>query len=82
VRQELYQQLFPKPKSPILFLFSFETGFLCVISAVLDGTHSVDQADLCLPSAGIKGICHHARLRTLILKNVLPSLSALWKSSV
>ena len=33
------------------------------------GTHSVDQAGLelrnspaCLPSAGIKGMCHHAQL--------------------
>jgi hypothetical protein len=41
-----------------------ETGFLCV--ADCPGTHSVDQAGLklrnwpvlCLPSAGIKGVCH------------------------
>jgi len=30
------------------------TGFLCV-SPCYPATHSVDQASLCLPSAGIKG---------------------------
>jgi hypothetical protein len=34
----------------------FETGFLC------PGTHFVDQAGLCLLSAGIKGLRHHAWL--------------------
>jgi hypothetical protein len=50
----------------ILFWF-FKARFLCVALAVLE-LNSVVQADLelkrsaclCLPSAGIKGMCHHA----------------------
>jgi hypothetical protein len=50
------------------FVLFFETGFLCVALAVLDGAHFVDQAGLrtqkssclCLPSAGTKGE-HHQR---------------------
>ena len=54
------------------FFFCFFLVFqdrvsLCSPSCL--GTHSVDQAGLelrnspvCLPSAGIKGMCHHARL--------------------
>jgi hypothetical protein len=40
-------------------LFVSETGFRC--SPGCPGTHSVDQkfTCLCLPSAGIKGVCHH-----------------------
>ena len=49
------------------------------------GTHSVDQAGLdrtqksaclCLPSAGIKGVCHHARLNVLVkIKiSILPNI--------
>jgi hypothetical protein len=62
----------------VLFLFFvfccfFETGFLCVVPGC-PGTHSVDQAGLelksvclCLPSVGITGVCHHARLLLLFL---------------
>ena len=39
-----------------VFLF-FKTGFLCVAFGACPS--SVDQADLGLPSAGIKGMCHH-----------------------
>jgi hypothetical protein len=50
-----------------LFIWLFETGFLC--SPACPGTHSVDQTGLelrnppasSIPSAGIKGVCHHAR---------------------
>jgi hypothetical protein len=54
-----------------LFLFFFETGFLCC-SPGCPGTHSVDQAGLelrnppasvCLPSAEIKGMSHHILAR-------------------
>jgi hypothetical protein len=43
----------------------FETGFLCVALAVLDllcrpgWPQTQKSACLCLPSAGIKGLCHH-----------------------
>ena len=50
----------------VLFLF-IETGFLCV--TILDvmeidlvdqaGLNSQRSACLCLPSGGIKGVCHH-----------------------
>jgi hypothetical protein len=50
------------------FVFVFRDRVsLCSLGCL--GTHSVDQAGLelksaclCLPSAGIKGVCHHARL--------------------
>ena len=40
------------------FVLLFETGFLCIALAVLELT--LDQAGLCLPSAGIKGVRNHA----------------------
>ena len=49
---------------PSLFLF-FETEFLCVALAVLELTLKIRLASnqksacLCLPSAGIKGMCHY-----------------------
>jgi hypothetical protein len=61
------------PEILLLFWFwfwFFKTGFLCVALAALELT--VDQAGLepgtqksaclCLPSAGIKGVRHHAQL--------------------
>jgi hypothetical protein len=39
------------------FFFFFETGFLCIVLAVLELTQK--SACLCLPSAGIKGVRHH-----------------------
>jgi hypothetical protein len=45
--------------------FSFETGFLCIALAVLNSLgrpgwpRTQKSACLCLPSAGIKGVCHH-----------------------
>jgi hypothetical protein len=50
-----------------LFVF-FETGFLCVAwlswnSLCRPGwPRTQKSACLCLPSAGIKGVCHHAQL--------------------
>jgi hypothetical protein len=49
-------------------LFCFVWDRVSLYSPGLPGTHSVDQAGLgtqkfaclCLPSAGIKGVCHHA----------------------
>jgi hypothetical protein len=38
-----------------LFLFFFKTGLLCIAK-------TQKSACLCLPSAGIKGVCHHAQL--------------------
>jgi hypothetical protein len=47
-----------------VFVFVFETGFLCVALAVLElcrpgWPRTRKSACLCLPSAGIKGVCHH-----------------------
>jgi hypothetical protein len=61
----------------------FETGFLCSPGCL--GTHFVDQAGLwtqksaclCLPGAGIKGMCHHAQLRD---RNVKRSVGRMAKS--
>jgi hypothetical protein len=60
-----------------VFVFAFVFVFVCffqdrvsLYSPGCAGTHSVDQAGLelrnqsaclCLPSAGIKGVCHHTR---------------------
>jgi hypothetical protein len=52
------------------FFWFFETGFLCVALAVLESWNSLcrpgwprtqKSACLCLPSAGVKGVRHHAR---------------------
>jgi hypothetical protein len=50
------------------FFFFFKTGFLCVALAVLNSLcrpgwpRTQKSTCLCLPSAGIKGVCHHTRL--------------------
>jgi hypothetical protein len=54
----------PAPSPPLSLIFFFKTGFLSCL-----GTHSVKQASLkfrthtfaclCLPSVGIKDMCHH-----------------------
>jgi hypothetical protein len=50
----------------VLFCF-FEAGFLCVALAVLNSLcrpgwpRTQKSACLCLPSAGIKGVGHHAQ---------------------
>ena len=35
------------------------------------GTHFVESTCLCLPSAGIKGMCHHTQLMTIVLECLL-----------
>jgi hypothetical protein len=51
----------------VCFCFCFETGFLCIALAALDSLcrpgwpRTQKSACLCLPSAGIKGVRHHAR---------------------
>ena len=49
------------------------TGFLCVVLAVLELTpytrlavNSERSACLCLPSAGIKCVCHHFKRPTIL----------------
>ena len=54
-----------------LYLF-FEKGFLCLVLAVLelsspDWSQTQRSTCLCLPSAGIKGMCHHCWLYMLFL---------------
>jgi len=51
----------------VVFCFFFETGFFCVALAVLGNSlcrpgwpQTQKFACLCLPSAGIKGMRHHA----------------------
>jgi hypothetical protein len=52
----------------LLVCLFFETGFLCVALAVLNSLcrpgwpQTQKSACLCLPSAGIKGVHHHAWL--------------------
>jgi hypothetical protein len=53
----------------LIFIHSIFILFYCLVfrdrvslySPDCPGTHFVDQTGLCLPSAGIKGMCHHAR---------------------
>jgi hypothetical protein len=52
-----------------LFLFFWDRDSLC--SPGCPGTHSVDQADLCLPSTGIKGARHHRPCFGLLLTSHL-----------
>jgi hypothetical protein len=68
---------------------SFKTGFLCITLTVLELT--LDQAGLelrnpgwpqtqksaclCLPSAGIKGVCHYARLKNNFYQRLKEELS-------
>ena len=43
--------------------FFFQTGFLCVALALdQTGSNSLRFSCLCLPNAGINGVCHHAQL--------------------
>ena len=54
-----------------VFIYSFETGFLCVALAVLalcrpGWPRTQKSTCLCIPSAGIRGVCHHAWLVTYI----------------
>jgi hypothetical protein len=61
----------------VLFCFVFQDR-VSLYSPGCPGTHSVGQAGLelqksaclCLPSAGIKGVRHHARLSTEILMKI------------
>jgi hypothetical protein len=55
-------------------LFCFFQDRVSLCSPGCPGTHSVDQAGLelrnlpaCLPSAGIKGVCHHSPIRGKVL---------------
>lgn len=41
------------------WLLVFLTGFLCAGALGCPETCSVDQADLCLLNAGMKGVHHH-----------------------
>ena len=48
----------------LLFCFVFLTGFLCIALAVLElfgpgWSQTQKSSCFCLPSAGIKGVCHH-----------------------
>jgi hypothetical protein len=76
----------PHGTSGSLFFFFFffgffETGFLCVALAVLELSslcrpgwpRTQKFACLCLPSAGIKGMRHHARLQSFFLNRVFHS---------
>jgi hypothetical protein len=67
--------LYPHLPAPLLLLLLFfETGFLCIALAVLElicrpgWPRTQKSTCLCLPSAGIKGVRHHARLPHLSLK--------------
>jgi hypothetical protein len=53
-----------------LFCFCFFQDRVSLYRPGCPGTNFVDQAGLCLPSAGIKDMCHHllARVGGLILK--------------
>ena len=57
----------------LFFSWFFETGFLCVVLAVLELTcrpgwpQTQKFACFCLPSAGIKGVRHHRPVKGLFL---------------
>jgi hypothetical protein len=67
----------------VLFCFLFLTGFLCIALAVLELTlycrpgwpRTQKSACLCLPSAGLKGVCrrHHQPALFLFLKARCPT---------
>jgi hypothetical protein len=67
------------------FFFS-ETGFLCVALAVLDSLcgpgwpQTQRSACLCLPSAGIKGRCHHCLATLFFLRKRLFYLTQIFFS--
>ena len=53
-----------------VFLFFFETGFLCIAWLSWNSLCRPQpqiSACLCLPSAGIKGVRHHTRLKYYLL---------------
>jgi hypothetical protein len=58
----------PACNSNFFFFWFFETGFLCIALAVLDSLcrpgwpRTQKSTCLCLPSAGTKGVRHHAGL--------------------
>jgi hypothetical protein len=66
-----------------LFFCFFETGFLCIILAVLELTLQTrlaldSEIHLPLPlPAGIKGVCHHCPARW-ILNSILGQLGGFW----
>ena len=62
-----------------VFVLFFESGFLCVALAVLELTLKTRLASnsdihlLCLPSAGIKGVCHYLQaLRKDLNRQTVP----------
>jgi hypothetical protein len=66
---------------PFLFFFFFFGFFrdrISLYSPGCPGAHFVDQAGLelriCLLSAGIKGVCHHARLVYIFLRETFIEL--------
>jgi hypothetical protein len=72
---------FPPPLFCFVFCFVlgfFEIGFLCIALAVLSWNslcrpgwpRTQKSACLCLPSAGIKGVCHHLPAISLFLITV------------
>jgi hypothetical protein len=70
------------------FFWVFETGFLCIALAVLTSLcrpcwpRTQKSACLCLPSAGIKGVRHHARLidlPRLVYKSQAQEISFSWQ---
>jgi hypothetical protein len=64
----------------LFFVFLGDRVSLC--SPGCPGTHSVDQAGLelrksaclCLPSAGIKGMCHHCPANLFLMLEILSKL--------
>jgi hypothetical protein len=66
----LYERIINERDSDSFFFFFFLIfqDMVSLCSFGCPGTHSVDHTGLkstclCLPSAGIKGLCHHTRLR-------------------
>ena len=60
----------PRPHQFFLLLlfWYFETRFFSSYGGS-PGTGSVEQAGICLPSARIKGMCHHRRLFLILLND-------------
>ena len=59
------------------FFWFFEAGFLCIALAVMNSLcrpgwpRTQKSTCLCLPSAGIKGVRHHARLVSPISRHIV-----------